>query len=217
MSNPHRSGEAGEVSVSYSKHPYLAEYILKHPEACQRDSHKSVKNKDRYFKPDPVCWACLGAHDSTECPEKRCFKCSQIGHSYNECESREVCVFCRRHGHSNLASCPLYGYRQASNPTSQRGSRCFVCGTKGHVQCKGYPAAPGEHRATTVTDSRREICHSGPLRYGRVIRPLEPLPAPLHTVTSAHPYRGKPADYSGAVIGPGQVYDWRDAQMSYRQ
>lgn len=176
------------LSCEKREYPYLADYLRLNPEAHCKDS-KMVRPKiQRYFDTEAVCWVCLGPHKSTVCPEKRCFRCSQAGHSYDECRAEEFCINCRKYGHATLEACPLYVYCRSRNTALHAGLTCSVCSGKGHVQCDGSTKVDGVGRLVSSAagkDMSTTSCRVEPVAnhrydYAGVVRPVNGRHQSLH-------------------------------------
>ena len=103
-----------------------------------RSSTGTDKGRSRYFLndgPKPVCWACLGEHESTSCVQKRCYRCAKPGHESNQCRSQAACRMCSSMGHSQSHQCFLHVYNAGLDPRLHSRVHCLACGDVGHINC----------------------------------------------------------------------------------
>lgn len=117
-----------------SENHHLTAYQSLFPTA----SKKSAKSNARYFLSDsyrPVCWACLGEHESIHCSQKRCYRCAKAGHESSQCRSTEFCDYCTSSGHSVASKCYQRVYEAGLDPRQHSNIQCLSCGEIGHMNC----------------------------------------------------------------------------------
>ena len=118
------------------QHPHLAAYLASHGNSA-RVSVTTRPNSRYYLSEGPkiVCWACLGEHESTNCTQKRCYRCGRPGHESQQCVSDEYCGFCGGAGHVLSSQCYRQVYNAGLDPRLHDEVLCYNCGELGHVNC----------------------------------------------------------------------------------